>query len=211
MVIFLNQHIRLTPKTTVYDMLLRQRHSPPESRNLVQEHFDFGNQSVIQPQRPAAANRTLQEENDEEEEDELLQQFLLYRGLEFYLQWHTWIASLQLPRFQLEKLTVQHDLTILDAILESMGKPRLDQEAQAKARTILANAAQPKQQQGRQRGLATKQESEAYASTNSRRHRATVTWKELCAVSVQMTISFLERSHAFGYYLEIQNVCQQLP
>jgi len=214
MVFFLNQHIALTPKPTVYELLQRQRQAPesrPESRKLLQETFDVGNRTAMllpPPPLPAAENRTLQED---EEDDELEQDFLLYRGLEFYLQWHALIAFLKLPRFQLEQLTVQHDLTILDAILESMGKPRLDQEAQAKARTILANAAKPKQQQGRQRGLATKQESEAYASTNSRRHRATVTWKELCAVSVQMTISFLERSHAFGYYLEIQNVCQQLP
>jgi hypothetical protein len=124
--------------------------------------------------------------------EQLQEQLLIYRGLEFYLQWHQFILSLRVPRYQLEELTERKNMQLLDAIFHSIGrKPPNHQQA---IRLI---------ENGRRR----RQLQRLLQHTNSRKHRATLEWDELCHVSVELTQQFLELSHILGYYLDKQEVC----
>ena len=110
----------------------------------------------------------------------------MYRGMEFYLQWNRFILSLNVRRFKLEDLVVDHKLSILDDIFRSIGKEPPSHE---KALEVIEH--------DRRRRL----------HTNSREHRSTLQWEELCKISPQLTQEFLQLSHTLGYYEDKVEAC----
>lgn len=117
--------------------------------------------------------------------------FLVWRGMEFYLQWHRFILDLNVPRFRLEDLTERNDMELLDRVFRSMNKPPPDHD---KAIRIITKDRRRRQLQRQ-------------LHTNHRDHRATLEWPELCRVARDKAQQFLELSHEFGYYLDKSQAC----
>ncbi|CAB9510455.1 expressed unknown protein [Seminavis robusta] len=129
----------------------------------------------------------------------LQERFLIHRGLEFYLQWQRNLLSLSLPRFSLEDLTVHHNYTVIHDMFRVLKrKPPSDQRIDALVHKMRRrrHLRQTLQQQ-RRRSLQQKH-------TNSRKHRSTLQWEELCLVSKNMTRQFLQLSQVYGYYRELE-------
>lgn len=109
---------------------------------------------------------------------------LLQQGLEFYTQWHEFIETLNLPRFRLEDLTEDHDLDLLDEIFASMDLPPPNHK---KAMRLL----------------------EGVHKTNSRKHRPTLEWWELCHANTTLTHKFFKLAKGWGYYPELEEPCDE--
>ena len=116
----------------------------------------------------------------------------IYRALEFYLQWHTFIDSLQVPIFRLEDLV--EDISVVDKIFASVGRA-------APNHNVTQHFLSENKRQRRRL---------AKVNTNQRSHRAVLQWEELCRVHVEMANRVLELSQRYGYYKEIeQPICKQ--
>ena len=106
---------------------------------------------------------------------------LLRQGLQFYNQWHKYINKLKVRTFKLEDLVVDFNMTVLDNIFASMSLPPPNHED-----ALAFIKGDDKRRQ--------------LAHTNSRKHRPTLEWWELCQVNKTLTAEFLQLSHGFGYY-----------
>ncbi|CAB9496296.1 expressed unknown protein [Seminavis robusta] len=178
------------------------------------------------------------------------EQFLIHRGMEFYIHWHRYILSLRIPLFHLEDLTEHKNMTVLDAIFASVGKPLPDHTVatrlidQKRRRQLQQQYTQPqtptqsytypalnkplapatgKPPQRIPGNLLVSQYTSSSSSssaaannnknkmkkgnTNSRKHRDTLSWEELCRVDAQLTKDFLKVCHEVGYYLDKEMVC----
>ncbi|KAL7548850.1 hypothetical protein ACHAWF_012114 [Thalassiosira exigua] len=109
---------------------------------------------------------------------------LIQRGLQFYVGWHSFIDSLNVPLLKLEDLVVDKNLTGLNALFASIDKPPpdpnhtkrlIDQQRRRRQRRNLVNH-------------------------NQRKHRETLRWDELCGVDALLTLKFLALSQSYGYY-----------
>jgi hypothetical protein len=128
-------------------------------------------------------------------EKQLEEHFLIFRGMEMYLQWQQYLLDLTLPGFSLEDLTVHHNFTVIHQIFRiSKRTPPSD----ANLISIIQRTRRKRRRLLIQRTI----------STNSRTHRHTLDWEELCQVHVDMTQQFLRLSHTLGYYLDKGTVCQ---
>ena len=143
-------------------------------------------------------------------EEELASRFLIYRGMEYYNAWHNFILTLNIPRFSLEDLTVHQNYTILNDIFNVLGRPA------PSAQKVKALVADMRRRRLGQRlllsaGSATNSTvtsiSKQNNHTNSRSHRSTLQWEELCQVSQQLSNDFLQLSHHLGYYLNKEQAC----
>lgn len=102
-------------------------------------------------------------------------------SLQFYLQWHAFIASLNVPMFRIEDLVEEKNMTIIDEIFRTLDQtpPNHDE-------------------------IVHLIDDEKLKS-NQRPHRKTLTWSELCEVDVNLTKQLLEMSQFYGYYHDISN------
>eukprot|EP00041_Stephanoeca_diplocostata_P014589 m.270562 g.270562 ORF g.270562 m.270562 type:complete len:311 (-) comp19738_c0_seq1:422-1354(-) len=107
-------------------------------------------------------------------------QVKLYLAMQFYLGWHRFLDSLHVPRFLLENITVQTVQMILRAADLPSAEP-------ATIQNILDTA----------------------GAQNQRKHRAEVTWEELCAVNRTLTAEIWELTQGYGYNTEkkIESPC----
>jgi hypothetical protein len=172
---FLQRHIQLTERQDLMTKLQQQQ--PNTELLLPQTH---NNQTVVDATK-------IQEE------------FLIYRGMEFYTQWHNFLLTLEIPRLRLEDLTESHNLTVLDRIFASAGKSKPPDHGVAMK--LIAKGRR------RHRHLTEKSTDHKKAHTNHREHRQTLEWDELCHVSVSLTKEFLQVSRKLGYYSDKQDVC----
>jgi hypothetical protein len=117
-------------------------------------------------------NITLDEEN-------ILKQ--IYLSLQFYLQWHTFIFSLNIPTFRLEDLVEKKNMDIIDEIFYTLDQTPPEHD------DILRLIDEEK------------------IKSNQRPHRKTLSWSELCEVDADLTQQFLEMSQFFGYYHDVSN------
>ena len=103
----------------------------------------------------------------------------VYRGIEFYLEWHEFLIAIKVPVFRLEDLMGSPDETYstLVRLLQSIDmKPPNRTEISS----VMGND----------------------IGTNSRKHRDTLSWSELCYVHTGMTKRLLQMSQGWGYYKE---------
>ena len=138
-------------------------------------------------------------------EEEVASRFLIYRGMEYYNAWHNFILKLNVPRFSLEDLTVYQNYTILNDVFKVLGRPP---PSSAKVQALVADL---RRRRTRQRRLRSEAASTTVLQeknhTNSRTHRSTIEWEELCQVSQQLAEQFLQLSHQLGYYLDKEQAC----
>ena len=110
-------------------------------------------------------------------------------ALEFYIQWHTFIDALHVPRFRLEDFSE----SIVWDIYQTAGfMDRYNNASTTAKRDPIQNQIynffhSPKVNQVK----------------NSRKHRSTVTWKELCNINKQLTNEFWTLVRGYGYYLDM--------
>ena len=116
-----------------------------------------------------------------------LEQILIRRALEFYLQWHTFIQSLRVPMFRLEDIVERKNMTAVYEIFRSINKtiPEDDKILGLMDEDASINIAKKKR------------------INNQREHREVLNWTELCKVDIELTKRFLEMSRSFGYYQDI--------
>ena len=103
----------------------------------------------------------------------------VYRAMEFYLEWHEFLIAIKVPVFRLEDLMGSPDETYstLVRLLQSIDmKPPNRTEISS----VMGND----------------------IGTNSRKHRDTLSWSELCYVHTGMTKRLLQMSQGWGYYKE---------
>ena len=134
-----------------------------------------------------------------------LDDFLIYRSLEIYLYWNSFINYLKVPLFRVEDLSVDQNMTVLDEIFRSVGR---DPPSHSKVLDILKAQESQRQQQHR-RQLLTQQHVRKRIRRGSRIHRPTLTWKEICRATPQNAEAFLRMSQSFGYYgdMDVSSVC----
>lgn len=154
----------------------------------LRRHIHLTDRDVIEQELQHASSTSSNQNETEWQRDS---KFLMYRGMEFYIQWHTFLLDLHLPRISLEDLTVQQDLEGLNDIFLALGLPIPSPDRVAALISGLR----------RSRRLAE--------HTNSRNHRPLLTWEELCRVSVALTQTFLSLCHDLGYYEDLEEVCPQ--
>ena len=176
---FVSRHIKLTDVEKVQTILKQQQLN--SSSNI--KAGASGNHT----------SRLLKQSQDE--------QFLIFRGMEMYLQWQRYLLDLSLPRHSLEDLTVHCNFTAIYRIFRILKR---SPPSEARLRDIVHSM----QRRRRRRTLLLQQQQRNKKHTNSRRHRPTLDWDELCQVHVDMTQQFLTVSHELGYYLDKSSVCQ---
>ena len=161
-------------------------------------------------------NKTVVEQNVED-------QCLIHRGMEFYIAWHSYVFQLHVPLFSLEDLTIHQNFTALNAVFKALGK---EPPAAETVRHLLSNLRRRRRQRRLQRQLqhlarqgiptndgnntASISEQPATKKTkqvNSRQHRSTLQWEELCQVNPLLTQEFLDVSHRMGYYQDTEHAC----
>lgn len=137
-------------------------------------------------------------------ESEKIHNFLTYRGMEIWLNWHGFINFLNAPIFRLEDLSLKKNVTVLDEIFRSVGiAPPRHAEV---LRFLNAQEEQQNHQRQRQRRLSLGRDRTKIKTVlhkNERQHREILTWGELCRVNRANTLSMLQMSQSFGYYLEL--------
>ena len=136
-----------------------------------------------------------------------LDDFLIYRSLEIYLFWNSFINYLKVPLFRVEDLSTDKNVTVLDEIFRSVGR---DPPRHEKVMDIFQAQENQRQQQHQQhqrqrqrRQLLTQQHTRKRIRKGSRIHRPTLTWKEVCRATPENALAFLEMSQSFGYYLDM--------
>lgn len=129
----------------------------------------------------------------------------LRTGMEFFVQWHKFIDSLSVPRIRLEDLNadliwrIYQDLQVFQNHVQLPHQYQYQQQQKAPHLTRAAvdayfqakTSANDKSQERRTAGT----------TTNSRPHRPTVTWSELCAVDTSLTKQLWNLAQRYGYYL----------
>lgn len=178
---YLRRHIYLTDRKTI-ENLIQQKHQ--QQRNpILLSSGDHGNRTEPPPRR---------------DEPDIHSKFLIYRGLEFYIQWHTFILQLQIPRIALEDLTVHGAFDHgLHDIFRALEMPLPSHDRVVKLISTLR----------RRRHLTQESQKKQKQHTNSRHHRSILQWEELCATSVSLTRDFLSLCHDLGYYENMTSVC----
>ena len=118
-------------------------------------------------------------------------QKLMKRALEFYVQWHEFIDSLQVPLIRLEDFNAdmvwdmyQH-VQSMHAYQPGSNMARLPSTNRTHIETFFETSS-----------------SSNMTKTNHRKHRATLTWAELCQVDRNLTRRFWNLAQKYGYYLD---------
>lgn len=174
-------------------------HIPISNKTMLMTRFNISDQDLegVMQHRTIAMNRNIK-----------LSQFLIYRGLEIYLYWHGFINYLNVPVFRLEDLAADKNLTILDEMFRSVG---YGPPNHAKVLQVLDAQEAKRNAQHRRRLAELRQLQSGYQGNTrghrirkgSRIHRDTLTWKEICAVSLTKAHALLKMSHSFGYYTDV--------
>lgn len=127
--------------------------------------------------------------NDNDNNDVEFSNIKLSLALEFYIQWHTFIDTLHVPRFKLEDFSpdIVWDIYQTSGFVNKYANSTLTQ--QKIQQQIYNFFHSPKVSQVK----------------NSRKHRSTVTWNELCNVNTQLTNEFWTLVRGYGYYLDMDN------
>jgi hypothetical protein len=99
-------------------------------------------------------------------------------GMAMWLEWHRFLDSLCIPRFRLEDL-FDPEKGVVESIFQALGRNPPSTHS-------ISNAM--KQQGG---------------STNKRKHRATLTWKELLVVDRNMAYEVLALAQSYGYAADV--------
>ena len=144
------------------------------------------------------------------------QQLLIYRGMEFYVQWNDVLLNLKLPRFSLEDLTDHpHDFTAIYDIFDVLHKdrPSVSEIQKAYNATVVRTSTTTYTERRRRRlqmhdalGRPLRRDKNR-DRTNARIHRKTLEWNELCFVDAPLAQHFLDVSHRLGYYKEKVEAC----
>lgn len=95
-------------------------------------------------------------------------------GMQFFVQWHSFIDGLGVPLLRLDDLVAMKNLSALDDLFESIGAPPPDP---IRVYRLINETLH-----------------------NQRAHRDTLHWRELCQVDASWTRKFLELSQSYGYY-----------
>ena len=99
-------------------------------------------------------------------------------GMSMWLEWHRFLDSLCIPRFRIEDVFTP-EKGVVKSIFEALGRSPPSIHTIAKA---------IKKQGG---------------STNSRKHRATLTWKELLVVDRKITYEVFALARSYGYAADV--------
>jgi hypothetical protein len=99
----------------------------------LQRHIQLTKKEILVTEMRQQNMQLLQQTNNQTVIDAAIEeQFLIYRGMEFYTQWQRFIMALQIPRLHLEDLTESLNLTVLDSIFASAGKKKPPNQGLAK-------------------------------------------------------------------------------
>jgi hypothetical protein len=171
------------------------RHIPITNKTTLMARFNISDHELegVMEHRTIAMNRNPK-----------LSRFLIHRGLEIYLYWNGFINYLNVPVFKLEDLAADKNVTILDEMFRSVG---YDPPNHAKILQVL-DAQEVKRHEHHRRRLAELRHYQGNTRgyrirKGSRIHRDTLTWKEICAVSLTKAHALLKMSHSFGYYTDV--------
>ena len=138
-----------------------------------------------------------------------LSRFLIFRGLEIYLYWNGFINYLNVPIFRLEDLADDKNVTILDEMFRSVG---YNPPNHHKVLQVLDAQEGKRKEHHKQRRHLAKRKLQIGSAENarghpirkgSRIHRGTLTWQEICEVSLIKARALLRMSHSFGYYTNL--------
>ena len=99
---FISSHVPLSNKTTLMDQFNITSQELPSDDSSNSFHINMANMG--------------------NHHNPKLDDFLIYRALEIYLYWNSYINYLRVPIFRVEDLSLDHNVTVLDEIFRSIGR-----------------------------------------------------------------------------------------